>query len=256
MPELKKELTIAERIDELRRRIAESAARCGRKPEDIGIIAVTKTHPVDFIHEAFAAGLTHFGENKVQEAKEKFSHIDSSRITAPITRHLIGHLQTNKVRQAVEIFDVIHSVDSIRLATEIDKRAYTKDRVMPVLIQVNTSREKSKYGIDPDETLKLIKQVAEFKNVKITGLMTIGALTASTSNDPEKVRSFFKRLRELRDFIADQKIPNVDMRELSMGMSHDFETAIEEGATMIRIGTVIFGKRKRGSAAAKLEEKT
>ncbi|NUM79843.1 YggS family pyridoxal phosphate-dependent enzyme [bacterium] len=255
MPELKKELTIAERIGELRRRVAEAAARCGRKTEDIRIIAVTKTHPVNYLHEAFAAGLTNFGENKIQEAKEKFPLIDSAKVTGPITRHLIGHLQTNKVRQAVEIFDVIHSVDSVRLATEIDKRAYTKDRVMPILIQVNTSREKSKYGIDPDETLKLVKQVAEFKNVKITGLMTIGALTASTSGDPDKVRLFFKRLRELRDFIADQKIPNVDMRDLSMGMTHDFETAIEEGATMIRIGTAIFGKRKRGSAAPKLEEK-
>jgi len=243
-------LSIKENLDAVRKRITDAARRAGRKPEEINLIAVTKTHPVQVLKEAIDAGIVHIGENKVQEAKEKFARVDRK---APITKHMVGHLQTNKVRQAVEIFDMIHSVDSFQLAAEIDKRAYTKDKVMPILIQVNTSREKSKYGIDPDDVLPLVKRVVELKNVSIKGLMTIGALTASTSSDPSKARGFFKKLRELKEFIS-QNVPNVEMQHLSMGMTHDFEIAIEEGATMVRIGTAIFGKRLRATAA-KSEEK-
>lgn len=234
--------TIQQSVGDLKKRVRAAAQKAGRNPKDIRIIAVTKTHPPEFVTAAIRAGLSDIGENKVQEAKDKFSVLPAD---VKYRRHLIGHLQTNKVRQAVELFDMIHSVDSLRLAQEIDKRCYTTDRVMPVLIQVNTSREKSKYGIDPDETLTLVKQVAELKNIRIKGLMTIGAMTASMAQDPEKVRGYFKRLRDLREMIRDAAIPNVDLEVLSMGMTHDFEVAIEEGSTLLRIGTAIFGKRQR-----------
>ncbi len=232
---------IALTINALQSRIEAAATRAGRDPKEIKLMAVTKTYGAEFVQAAATSGIAMIGENKVQEAKEKMALIPSKNFEL----HLIGHLQTNKVRQAVEIFDMIQSVDSERLAAEIDRRAYTKDRIMPILLQVNTSREKSKYGLDPDNVMEAVKQISEFKNIRIRGLMTIGALTAITANDSEKIRSYFKRLRELRDFIRDQKILNVDMEMLSMGMSSDFEIAIEEGSTCIRVGTAIFGKRKR-----------
>ena len=253
--------TTQQRVRDVIQRINGASQRAGRKPEDIQLIAVSKTYGVNEIIEAIIAGIHHIGENKVQEAKEKLPALQHDKTYEHVRWHYIGHLQTNKVRQAVDLFDVIHSVDSLRLAAEIDRRSYTKDKIMPVLIQVNTSREKSKYGIDPDDTLELVKQVSELKNLKIKGLMTIGALTAATANDHEKIRSYFRRLRELKEFIAEQKIPNVDMTYLSMGMSNDFEIAVEEGATHLRIGTAIFGKRRRAAKSSalavsnKMEEK-
>ncbi len=242
--------SVAERTEILLRKINEACVRSGRRPDEVKLIAVSKTHSADAIREAVHAGLRHIGENKVQEAKDKIPPLQHDPLFKEVQWHYIGHLQTNKVRQAVEIFDIIHSVDSQRLAAEIDRRSYTKDKIMPILIQVNTSREKSKYGVDPDDTLEVVKQVSELKNVRIKGLMTIGALTAATANDTVKIRSYFKKLRELKEFIAEQRIPNVDMEFLSMGMSGDFEIAIEEGATHIRVGTAIFGKRKRATKAA------
>jgi pyridoxal phosphate enzyme (YggS family) len=242
--------TIKQRTGEILKRIQDACKRAGRKPEDVQLIAVSKTHGADAIREAIEVGLVHIGENKVQEAKDKLHLLQLDKAFSHVRWHYIGHLQTNKVRQAVEIFDMIHSVDSLRLAAEIDRRSYIRDKIMPILIQVNTSREKSKYGIDPDDTLELIKHVSDLKNVKVKGLMTIGALTAATSNDTAKIRSFFQKLRELKEFISDQKVPNVDMEHLSMGMSGDFEIAIEEGATLLRIGTLIFGKRKRAVRSA------
>ncbi|KAB2878262.1 YggS family pyridoxal phosphate-dependent enzyme [bacterium] len=254
--------TTRHRVHATIQRIKDACRRVGRKHEDIQLIAVSKTYGVEEIKEALNAGIHHIGENKVQEAKEKLPILQKDKSLSHVQWHYIGHLQTNKVRQAVELFDIIHSVDSLRLAAEIDRRSYTKDKIMPVLIQVNTSREKPKYGIDPDDTLELVKQVSELKNLKIKGLMTIGALTAATANDTVKIRSYFKKLRELKEFIADQNIPNVDMHCLSMGMSNDFEIAIEEGATHLRIGTAIFGKRKRAvksllpAASNQMEEKS
>jgi hypothetical protein len=239
--------TIKERTNALQLKIKEACLKAGRKPDEIKLIAVSKTHGADAIKEAVQAGITHIGENKVQEAKDKLPPLQHDKDFAQVQWHYIGHLQTNKVRQCVEMFDIIHSVDSLRLATEIDRRSYTKDKIMPVLIQVNTSREKSKYGVDPDDTLELVKKVSELKNVRIKGLMTIGALTAATANDTVKIRSYFRKLKELKEFIDEQRIPNVDMEYLSMGMSGDFEMAIEEGATHIRIGTALFGKRKRAT---------
>jgi pyridoxal phosphate enzyme (YggS family) len=239
--------TVIERVAEIRRRIAAAAKRSGRNPKDICLIAVGKTHDAATLNEGVRAGILHLGESKVQEAKEKIPQVAHAIAPLKIQWHFIGHLQTNKVRQAVELFDMIHSIDAVRLAAEVDRRSYTKDKTMPILIQVNTSREKSKYGIDPDEVLNAVKQIAELKNVKIKGLMTIGALTASTANDTDMIRSYFRKLRELKEFIIEQRIPNVDMDYLSMGMSGDFELAVEEGATHIRVGTAIFGKRKRAS---------
>lgn len=250
MAEDKNLIAIRAHIQDIRNRVDAAARKAGRNPGEIHILAVTKTYPVAYIQEALAAGIRWFGENKVQEAKEKYQCFDNLTEKDAVQKHMVGHLQTNKVRHAVEIFDMIQTVDSLRLATEIDKRAYTQDRIMDILIQVNTSREKSKYGIPPEDTLELVKRVAELKNVRIRGLMTIGPLTASVSADPEKVRPYFRRLFELKQFIAEQKIPQVNMEHLSMGMSLDFETAVEEGATIIRIGTAIFGKRKRTPRAA------
>lgn len=252
---------IQQQVLDVFKRIKDTCQRAGRKSEEIQLIAVSKTYGAEEIKQAIAAGIRHIGESKVQEAKEKLPLLQHDKTFSQVGWHFIGHLQTNKVRQAVEIFDFIHSVDSLRLAAEIDRRSYTKDKVMSVLIQVNTSREKSKYGVDPDDTLELVKHISDLKNLKIKGLMTIGALTAATANDAVKIRSYFKKLKELKEFIAEQKIPNVDMDYLSMGMSNDFEIAIEEGATHLRIGTAIFGKRKRAVKSSpatlpnKLEEK-
>ncbi len=244
---------IRNHVQELRTRIAAAAVRSKRDPESIVLVAVTKTYPIEYIQAAAEAGVTVIGESKVQEAREKASLLQQAASRPRVEWHLVGHLQTNKVRPAVELFDMVHSVDSFRLASEIDRRAYTKDKVMPILIEVNTSREKSKYGIDPDDTLEVVKRIAELKNVRIKGLMTIGGLTAATAGDEVRTRSYFRRLRELRDFVADQKISNTDMAHLSMGMSSDFEIAVEEGATMVRIGTAIFGKRKRGATSYTLQ---
>lgn len=246
MTDLNELKAIADRVADVGKRIQEAARRSGRQPKEVTLLAVTKTYPIEYIRAAWQAGVTQIGENKVQEAKEKVALLGPPDPKRRIEWHLVGHLQTNKVRQAVELFDLIHSVDSLRLATEIDRRAYTKDKVMPILIEVNTSREPSKYGIAPDDTFETVKKISELKNVRIKGLMTIGGLTAATAGDTVRTRSFFRKLRELRDFIAAQNIPNVDMSILSMGMSGDFEIAIEEGSTLIRIGTALFGKRKRG----------
>ena len=157
--------TIKQRTGEILRRIQDACKRVGRKPDEVQLIAVSKTHGAEAIREAVEAGLVHIGENKVQEAKDKLHLLQQDKAFSHVRWHYIGHLQTNKVRQAVEIFDMIHSVDSIRLAAEIDRRSYTRDKTMPILIQVNTSREKSKYGIDPDDTLELVKHVSDLKNV-------------------------------------------------------------------------------------------
>lgn len=253
MTEISERQLIERNAADVRRRIAGAAARSGRKAGDITLVAVTKTYPIEFIQAARDAGLTIIGENKVQEAKEKAALLVARDPKWKATWHLVGHLQTNKARQAVEIFDMIHSVDSFRLAAEIDRRAYTRDKTMPILIEVNTSREKSKYGIDPDDVLEVVKKISELKNVAIKGLMTIGGLTAVTAGDAVRTRGYFRKLRELRDFIEEQKIPQVEMSILSMGMSGDFEIAIEEGSTMIRLGTALFGKRKRGAQSFSME---
>jgi hypothetical protein len=197
---------------------------------------VSKTVPVDLVRAAIKAGVTVLGENYVQEAKEKIAALRGE----DISWHLVGHLQSNKARHAVKLFDMIHSVDSFKLAKELDRRARTLDKVQSVLVQVNISGEETKSGIDTDQTLSLIRKIAPLESVAVRGLMTMPPYF----NAPAMVRPYFRALKTLQSRIRDEAIPNVDVSELSMGMTGDFETAIEEGATLVRIGTAIFGERK------------
>nr|HID60223.1 YggS family pyridoxal phosphate-dependent enzyme [Desulfobacterales bacterium] len=227
--------SVATRFYLIKERIRKAALSCGRDPSGIKLVAVSKTVPVERIQEAIAAGATILGENYVQEARAKIESLGADSISW----HFIGHLQTNKAKYAVRLFDLIHSVDSLKLAQELDKRAKGIGKVQDILIQVNLSREMTKSGIDPKETIDLIRSIAPLENVSIRGLMTIPPYF----NDPERARPFFRALKELRALIVEENIPNVQMTELSMGMTGDFETAISEEATIVRIGTAIFGKR-------------
>ena len=226
--------SIRDNLSRVQDRIAAAAARAGRNPTSIGLVAVSKTKPVSLIVEAIDAGITDIGENRVQEAQSKHPQIASL-----VKWHLVGHLQRNKVKQALRIFNLIHSVDSLHLLDEIDRRSAQLNRTTEVLIQVNTSAEPSKYGLEPNQTLNFIENTHPYTHVRIKGLMTIGAFLP----DPEAVRPMFVLLRQLRDKITAQQFPKVEMDNLSMGMTNDFEVAIEEGANLIRVGTAIFGER-------------
>ena len=223
------------RLERLKERIRETADACQRPAASIRLVAVSKTKSAEVVAEAIKAGVTHLGENYIQEAKEKINTL----ATYPATWHFIGHLQSNKAKYAVRLFDLIHSVDSLKLAQELDKYAKKNDKVQAILIQVNVAREDSKSGVYLEDTLQLLREVSRLENIEVKGLMTMPPYF----NAPEKVRPFFAALREFRDQIKKEAIPNISMDELSMGMTGDFETAIEEGATMVRIGTAIFGDR-------------
>ncbi len=226
---------IAANLKNIRQRIASAAQKSGRTSQDIKLIAVTKTIPVETIEQAIQAGVTDIGENRVQEAIPK---IEVLRRKYPLVKwHMVGHLQRNKVRQALDSFDIIQSVDSERLAAEINCRA--SDPV-PVLVEVNTSGEASKFGVPLDLTVELVKIVSSFQKVKVSGLMTIGLFTSNL----EEVRPCFIKLRKLSEEIKKLSLPNVEMKYLSMGMSDDFEIAIQEGSNMVRIGRGIFEKRR------------
>jgi len=225
---------IAENLESVRRRIARSCGKANRPPQDVKLVAVTKEAETSEIEEALRLGVKELGENRVQDALLKYKDI-----AGRATWHLIGHLQTNKVKDAVKIFSLIHSVDSIRLAKEIDKEAKKMGKVQDILIQVNTSGESTKFGLAPQEILDVFKEICLYPNINIKGLMTI----APEADDPEIVRPYFKALRELRDSVLPacrqaDKAPN---SILSMGMTNDFEVAIEEGANIVRIGRAIFG---------------
>ena len=225
--------TIKNNILQIRERIAAAALRAGRSPEDITLIAVSKTHPAEAVDAAAACGILDFGENKVQELVSK-----QPLVKAPVRWHLIGHLQTNKVRQVVGKTVLIHSMDSLHLAQEIDKRSAAAGIVSDILVQVNAAEEESKFGAGLAEAEELVLQVAEsFKNIRIRGLMEI----APYAEDPEDIRIYFRQVAQLYEKLKCAGLAAFDT--LSMGMSHDFETAIEEGATHIRVGTAIFGKR-------------
>ena len=213
----------------------QASKKAGRDPGRIKLVAVSKTVEPARIRDAIEAGVTILGENYIQEARRKIEEIGHG-----VQWHMVGHLQSNKSKYAVTLFDYIHSVDSISLAREIDRRAAQKGRSIRALVEVNLSGEASKFGIGPDEAMELIRQIASLKNVFIEGLMTMPPYF----DDPEKARPYFIRLRELRDRIQAEGVEGVQMDELSMGMSGDFEAAIEEGATMIRVGTAIFGERR------------
>lgn len=225
---------IADRIKRVKERINQAATRAGVDPGTITLVAVSKTQPAASIEEALAAGIIHIGENRVQEALEKFERIGERAVW-----HMVGHLQTNKVRHAVRIFQMIHSVDSLRLGEEIHRRCVALGKRMPVLIQVKTSGEASKSGVESGQALDLAERLASMSGLSVQGLMTMPAFTP----DPNDARPAFRMLRDLRARIESARIPGVDMRYLSMGMTHDFEAAIEEGANMIRVGTAIFGAR-------------
>ena len=221
-------VSIKENIDLIRRRVAAAARRSGRDPAGIKLVAVIKNVPTAAVFEALDAGLTELGENRVQEAQARDREI---RAKYPgVTFHLIGHLQRNKVRQALDMFAIIQSLDSERLAREIDRCAVGP---VPVLIEVNTSGETSKFGVDPDLAVELVRSASALEKIKIQGLMTIGPL----AGDP---RPGFRSLRQLGERIAGLSLPGVEMKYLSMGMTDDFETAVEEGANLLRIGRGIF----------------
>ncbi len=218
-------------------RISHAAIRAGRKPEDIKLIAVTKTISIQQIKEAIDAGLRIFGESKVQEAREKIQNSKFKIQDSNIEWHLIGHLQKNKAKTAVELFEMIHSIDSPELAEIIDEHAEKAGKIQKILLQVKLSDEISKYGILKDNLSELVREISEMKNLRIEGLMTIPPFF----ENPENARPYFNELRALRD---KAEIMGFNLPELSMGMTNDFEVAIEEGATMVRIGTAIFGERR------------
>ena len=224
-----------DRLKRIHERIDQVASRCNRSAESIRLIAVSKTMPAAVVREAIDSGVTDLGENYIQEARDKVNEL----ATAPVNWHFIGHLQSNKAKYAVRLFDLIHSVDSLKLATELNKYAQKIDKIQAVLVQVNVAQEKSKSGIFVEETIGLSKQLSQLDNISVKGLMTMPPYF----NAPDKVRPFFAALRDLRDRIRAENITGIGMDELSMGMTGDFETAIEEGATMVRIGTAIFGER-------------
>ncbi|HCD9235177.1 TPA: YggS family pyridoxal phosphate-dependent enzyme [Elizabethkingia anophelis] len=217
-------------------RIEMACIRSNRSPDEVRLLLATKTVPVNCIKQALAAGCTLIAENKVQELKEKYDDLKE----IPHINHFIGHLQTNKIKDILK-YDVscIQSLDRIDLAEKLQQRLEAEDRTIDVLIQINTSGEESKFGIHPEKALELVKQVSELSALKIKGLMTIGLFSAET----EKVRTCFRLLKELQQQIISHNIPGVEMNELSMGMSGDLETAVEEGATIVRVGTAIFGQR-------------
>jgi len=225
---------VRERIEQVRRRIAEAAGRSGRDPDDVQLVAVTKSVAVSQIREALDAGLTVFGESRIQEAKGKVALLSSPSIQW----HLVGHLQTNKSKLAVELFELIHSLDSVKLAASMDRHGAALRKQVRALIEVNLEGESDKSGLHESELLPLLQACRAYAHLTIEGLMAIPPF----HRNPQDVRPYFRRLRLLRDRAADTH-PDFRLRHLSMGMSNDFEVAIDEGATLVRIGTAIFGNR-------------
>ena len=225
---------IKENLAEVEARIAGACERSGRNRSEVTLISVSKTKPVEMLQEAYDAGSRDFGENKPQEIKEKYPQLPED-----IRWHMIGHLQRNKIKYIIDKVCLIHSVDSIRLAEAIDEEAKKHDLVMPVLIEVNVAEEESKFGVRLDETESIIRQISKLSNIQVQGLMTIAPFTENAEDN----RIYFRKLRNLYVDIKDKNIDNVNMCNLSMGMTGDYEVAVEEGATMVRVGTGIFGAR-------------
>jgi len=228
-------LSVADNLERVQARIRAAQRRAGRADE-ITLVAVTKTVPAERITEAYRAGIRHFGENRVQEFEGKHREL----ALPGVVWHLVGHLQSNKARRATELFSCIDSLDSLRLATKLSTAAVAAGRRLPVLIQVELGQEPTKFGVPPADLALLVEKLAALDGLSLRGLMTIPPYLP-----PEQVRPFFRRLRELREEQARRQIGGVELTELSMGMSHDFEVAIEEGATQVRLGTALFGERPR-----------
>ena len=228
---------LAVRLADIRARLEAAARRSGREPDEVRLIAISKTHPASVIKQACQLGATDFGENRVQEAEGKIAEIGREEVRW----HLVGHLQANKARRAVTLFDVIHSLDTLDLAKRLDRLCVEEGREsLPVLIQVDLGHEETKSGVDESELTHLVESLGPLTHLKLIGLMTLPPFF----DDPEQSRPFFRRLCELRDELKERGAFGDRTGELSMGMTHDFEVAIEEGATMVRIGTAIFGARQ------------
>lgn len=225
---------VAENLAQVQKNINESCTKINRDPNEVTLIAVSKTKPVEMLKEAYDAGARVFGENKVQEIVDKYDQMPSD-----VKWHMIGHLQRNKVKYIVDKVAMIHSVDSLRLAETIEKEAAKKAVIVPILIEVNVAQEESKFGLKPEEVLPLIEQIADFSHIRIKGLMTI----APYVDNAEENREIFRELKKLSVDIAAKNINNVNMSVLSMGMTGDYMVAVQEGATMVRVGTGIFGAR-------------
>ena len=225
---------LKENYDAVAKKMKDACERAGRSADEVTIIAVSKTKPLSDIVELQQYGVMDFGENKVQELCAKYEEIEK-----PVRWHLIGHLQTNKVKYIVDKVELIHSVDSLKLAKQISKEALKKKVTVPILIQVNVAQEETKFGLETEEVMALISEAAKLPNIKIKGLMTIAPFV----DDPEDNRQYFRMLKQLFVDIGAKNFDNVDMTILSMGMTNDYEVAVEEGATMVRVGTGIFGAR-------------
>jgi PLP dependent protein len=226
---------INKNLERIKNEISASAAKAQRNPKDITIIGVSKKQSIETIENGIEAGVEFFGENYINEAVSKIEAINNNNISW----HFIGHLQSNKAKFAVKYFDLIHSVDTLKLASEINKQASKINKVQDVLIQINISEEESKSGITSDEAYLLSEKISALDNIRLRGIMGMPPF----SINPEEARIYFTRLREIKEYIDKQAIPSVTMEHLSMGMSQDFNVAIEEGSTMVRIGTKLFGQR-------------
>lgn len=227
-------MMLKENFEEVEAKIQAACKRCGRNREEITLVAVSKTKPVSMLQEAYELGTRTFGENKVQEIMDKYPVLPQD-----ISWHMIGHLQRNKVKYIIDKVSLIHSVDSFRLAEAIEKEAAKKNLIANILIEVNVAKEETKFGIMPEDLEELIDQITAFPHIRVRGLMTIAPYVAN----PEENRVYFQRLRKLAVDIGAKKADNVTMSILSMGMTNDYEVAIEEGATMVRVGTGLFGMR-------------
>ena len=225
---------ITENLEQVRKNIDEACRMAGRDPKEVTLIAVSKTKPVSMLKEAYDAGARCFGENKVQEIMDKHPQLPED-----IQWHMIGHLQRNKVKYIVDKVSMIHSVDSLRLAQTIEQEAAKHNVCVPVLLEVNVAQEVSKFGLKMDEVLPLIETIADFPHIKVQGLMTIAPYVENAEDN----RDFFRQLKKLSDDIEAKNINNVSMSVLSMGMTGDYQVAVQEGATMVRVGTGIFGER-------------
>lgn len=234
------DIPLISRISDLYKRMSHAAMRAGRSPEEITLIAVSKTASIERIKEAIDAGQRVFGENRVQEAQGKIAECGMQNAESRIEWHLIGHLQKNKAKYAVRLFDVIHSLDSRELAEELSRQAEKIGKVQDLLIEVKLSHEETKHGVSEEELVPLIETIGDLTSLRVRGLMTMPPYF----EDPDHARPYFRRLRELRDKINEMRIANCYLPDLSIGMSNDFEVAIEEGSTMVRVGTAIFGERR------------
>jgi PLP dependent protein len=228
---------IEQNIKAIREKMGKAAAACGRSLDDISLLAISKTFPREFIVRAVEAGIHKFGENRVQEAEDKIPFL---REIPNLEWHLVGHLQTNKAKRAAELFDVIHSLDSVKLASKLNQASLDIGKIVSVLLQVDLGDETTKFGADPGRIREIIAAMPGYTGLRLDGLMMIPPFF----EDPEKVRPYFAKLREIRDELESEQPGCLGLKHLSMGMSHDFEQAIAEGATLLRIGTALFGLRR------------